>query len=466
MYLLEKFKALQYQLHISIEESKEKYYTKWLGRLANPLTSQKTYWSILKTFLNNKKIHCIPSLFHENKIITDFKEKAELFNHFFVNQCSLLSNNSVLPTNLPQLTNKRLDSIQFSSSDIAKTISHLDPNKAHSHDMLSIRMIKLCRNSICKPLSIIFNDCLNKGKFPHEWKKANVVPVHKKGNKQSLKNYRPISLLPICSKIFERLIYNEMFTFFTENNLISPNQSGFRPGDSCVNQLLAITHEIYKSFDEGFEVRGVFLDISKAFDKVWHEGLLLKLNRNGISGNLLNLLRDFVSCRKQRVVLNGQHSSWDNVTVGVPQGSILGPLLFLIYVNDLPNNLSSNCKLFADDTSLFSVVNNIHTSAATLSQDLNGITNWAFQWKMIFNPDLSKQAQEVIFSRKIKKLLHPTLLFNNIALNNSLFKKHLGLTLDIMLNFSEHIKSYTKKISKTMGLLRKFHLYSLYIKLL
>ena len=170
----------------------------------------------------------------------------------------------------------------------------------------------------------------------------------------------------------------------------------------------------------------------------------------------MNLLRDFLSCRKQRVVLNGQHSSWDNVTVGVPQGSILGPLLFLIYVNDLPNNLSSNCKLFADDTSLFSVVNNIHTSAATLSQDLKRITNWAFQWKMIFNPDLSKQAQEVIFSRKIKKLLHPTLLFNNIPLSNSLFQKHLGLTLDIKLNFSEHIKSITRKISKTLGLLRKF----------
>ena len=134
--------------------------------------------------------------------------------------------------------------------------------------MLSIRMIKLCGNSVCKPLSIIFNDCLNKGKFLHEWKKASVVPVHKKGHKQSLKNYTPISLFPICSKIFERPIYNEIFNFFTENNLISRNQSGFRHGDFCVKQLLAITHEIYESFDEGFELRGVFLDISKAFDKV------------------------------------------------------------------------------------------------------------------------------------------------------------------------------------------------------
>ena len=167
-----------------------------------------------------------------------------------------------------RLTSKCLDSIHFSSSDIVKIISRLNPNKAHGHDMLSIRMIKLSGNSICKPLSIFFKDCLSEGKFPHEWKKANVVPVHKKGNKQSLENYRPISLLPICSKMFERLIYNEMFTFFTENNLISPNQSEFTPGDSCVNKLLAITHEIYKSFDEGFEVRRVFLDISKAFDKV------------------------------------------------------------------------------------------------------------------------------------------------------------------------------------------------------
>ena len=157
-------------------------------------------------------------------------------------------------------------------------------------------------------------------------------------------------------------------------------------------------------------------------------------------------LRDFLACLKQRLVLNDQHSCRDNVIAGVPQCSISRPLLFLLYINDLSNDLSSIFKFLRMIRLFFSVVNNIHTSAITLKQDLGAITNWAFQWKMVFNPDLSKQAQEVIFSRKIKKLLYPALLFNNIPLINSLFQKHLGLTLDVKLNFSEHIRSITKKI--------------------
>ena len=133
-----------------------------------------------------------------------------------------------------------------------------------------------------------------------------------------------------------------------------------------------------------------------------------------------------------------------------------GPLLLLIYINDLSNGVSSNCKLFANDASLFSVVNDIQSSAATLRNDLAVISNWAFQWKIIFNPDFTKQAQEVIFSRKIKKLLQPCLSFNDIPLKNSISQKHLGLTLDVKLNFVEHIKNITQKISKTMGLLRRY----------
>ena len=161
-----------------------------------------------------------------------------------------------------------------------------------------------------------------------------------------------------------------MFIYLTGNKLISKNQSGCQPGDSCINQLLSITHEICSSFDNGWEVRSVFLDISKAFDKVWHEGLIFKLKQNDISGELLHILSDFVSSRKQKVTLNGQNSSWTNVHAGVPQGSILGPLLFLIYINDLSDNLTSNAKLFADDTSLFSVVHDVNTSAKELNDDL------------------------------------------------------------------------------------------------
>ena len=197
-----------------------------------------------------------------------------------------------------------------------------------------------------------------------------IVPVHKKNSKQRLNNYRPISLLPIRSKIFKQLIFNEMFGFFIENDLISQQQSGFKPRDSCINQLLSITHEICQSFDEGFDVGSVFLNIFKAFDKVRHDGLIFKLKQNGIYGNLLNLLLNFLRNRKQRVVLNGQTSSWADVNAGVPQGSILGPLLFLIYINDLADGLSSNAKLFADDTSLFSVVHNANTTANELNNDL------------------------------------------------------------------------------------------------
>ena len=181
---------------------------------------------------------------------------------------------------------------------------------------------------------------------------------------------------------------------------MSPKQSGLRPGNSCINQLLSINHEVLSAFDIGLEVQRLFLDVSKAFDKVWLAELIYKLRQNDICRDLINILNGFLTNRKERVVLNGQCSSWVDIRAGVPQGSILGPLLFLIYVNDLPDGLKSECKLFADDTSLFSVVHDISTSASDINNDLTLISNWAFQWKMSFNPDPSKQAQEIIFSRK------------------------------------------------------------------
>ena len=326
--------------------------------------------------------------------------KANIFNKFFAEQCTPLKNNSVLPVNQMFLTQSRLSSISFNEDEILKIVRALNINKAHGHHDISIRMMKICDRSILKPLIILFENSTKSSCYPDIWKRSNIIPVHKTNDKQLVNNYRPISLLPIFGKILEKVTFDRIYGFLLEENLLNPNQSGFRPSDSCINQLLAITHEIFEAFDCNPSLRAVFLNISKAFDKVWHEGLLYKLKSIGISGELYNLLENYLSGRFQRVILNGQMSSWRPVLAGVPQGSILGPLLFLIYINDLPNELKSNAKLFADDMSLYTIVKDKNESTNILSNDLQLISKWGYQWKMLFNPDPKKPAQEVLFSRK------------------------------------------------------------------
>ena len=239
-----------------------------------------------------------------------------------------------------------------------------------------------------------------------------------------------------------------MYELFIENNLISPNQSGFIPGGLCINLLLPITHEIYKSFDDGLKVWGIFSDISKTFDKVWHKGLLYKLKQKCISGKLFDTITDFLNFRKQRVVLNGQYSSLISIEAGVLQGSILGPLLFLIYIkyiNDLSDDLTANVKLFAKGTSLFSIVHNMNRRKINLKNNLNKIKNWTIQWKLNFNPDPSKQAQEVIFSRNLQKTNHNQVCFNRNSVKQVPSQKHLGMYLETKLNFQEHLNKQGKQ---------------------
>ena len=244
---------------------------------------------------------------HEDILVTDAREKSVIFNDYFKNQCTLLDTDSVLPA-FERKTPHSIRDINISPYQIGVLIKKLNVSKSHGHDGLSARMLQLYGDALSIPLSIIYTNCISKGYFPEKWKKANVTAVHKKNAKNIVSNYRPISLLPLCGKMFEKIIYDNMYAHFFGNKLISDKQSGYRRNDSTIKQLLSITHKIFKAFDDGDEIRAVFLDISRAFDRVWHEGIIFKLRQMGVEGDALNIITSFLANRQQRVVLDGQNS--------------------------------------------------------------------------------------------------------------------------------------------------------------
>ena len=454
-----KLKSKQRECSKDISEAKEGYLIKEGGKLNDPLLGPKKYWALLNTFLNKKKIPLIPPILEDNVFITDAKLKADLFNTYFASQCVPFTTGSQLPP-IYYRTESRLSDLIISTDMMLSIINSLNPNKSHGCDNISIKMIQICRNVIVFPLKIIFDNCVKTGLFPDLWKMSNVCPVYKKGSKNLTNNYRPISLLPVFSKILEKIIYDTLYSYCINNKLLTTCQSGFQQGDSCVSQLLKITHDIYKNLDANPPVitRSVFLDMSKAFDKVWHEGLLFKLTSYGVQGNLLNLLTNYIHGRKQRVTMNGQESNWKDIQSGVPQGSVLGPLLFLLYVNDLPDNLQCNPKLFDDDVSLNEHVSDIEVSTARLSQDLLNIEQWAYQWKMAFNPDPAKAANEVLFCNRNGTNM-PKLSFVGNVIQPVESHKHLGLILDSKLTFNQHIKEKINKANYGILMIRKLHRY-------
>ena len=258
-----------------ISNSKKIYFDNLAKRLSDPKLNWKAYWGILKSFTNWKKVPIIPPLLINDQLVTKFNEKNYSFDEYHSNQCSITDNSSKSPMDQAPYTTSLLTSLDIKESDILNIQKSLDANKADGYGDISIRMIKLSRKSILKPLKRIFENFLRTRLFPNHWKKVSVVPIHKKDDKRLIENYRPISLLQICVKVFERLIFTE---------------------DSCVQQLISISHKIYNAFDcnPSLEVRDVFLDISKAFDKVWHKGLIYKLKRNSINGDLIRLIKLFV----------------------------------------------------------------------------------------------------------------------------------------------------------------------------
>ena len=236
------------------------------------MNNTKTYWSILETFYNGKKVSIIPPLLINDKLISDFEIKSNLFKKFFASQCTPLDNSSKITENETYITNTRLSSIEFDKKGIINVIRSLSVGKAPGYDNISIRTLKICDSTFVEPLSIMFNNCINQSLFPNIWKRSNICPICKKGNKQIISHYKSVSLIPICGKIFERLVFNFLYKYVEENKLLSVHQSGFRSNDSSVNHLLSIANNLYKAFEAypTLETCGLFLHMFKVFDKVWH----------------------------------------------------------------------------------------------------------------------------------------------------------------------------------------------------
>ena len=223
------------------------------------------------------------------------------------------------------------------------------------------------------------------GIFPDIWKLANVIPIFRKGDKSEPSNYRPIALLSCIGKLQERIVFKNMYNFLIDNNLLYKYQSGFLPHHSTVFKLIDIFHNNCQSFDNNMFSCIVFCDVSKAFDRVWHKGLLFKLRQNGIDGKLFEWLNSYLSQRKQKVCFKSCYSGLKSIFAGVPQGSVLWPLLFLVYINDIAKQLLSLTRLFTDDSSLFYAAANIADIAGIIYHDLQLLSNWAKQWLVTFN---------------------------------------------------------------------------------
>ena len=446
-----KFKAMRNEVVNLIRETKKTYYENLASKLT---TNKKTqdWWNILKYFIkSDSEFHAQPMFFiNDGVIVSDVSEKANMLNDFFTSQ-SVIDDSNVHKQSLPGPSIVMQD-IVFTYDEVNSTLKSLPLGKASGPDGVDNRILKELADELSQPLCDLFNFSISEGIVPSIWKKAHVCAIFKGGDRSNVANYRPISLLSNIDKVMEKLVFKHIFNFLRDTNALTPFQSGFVPGDSTTNQLTYLYDHFIKALDQGKEVRVVFFDIRKAFDRVWHAGLLDKLQSYGISSQLHKWFQSYLENRQQRVVLPGAESDWSGVGAGVPQGSILGPLLFLIYINDIVAGLNSNIRLFADDTSLSMVIDNPVTDAAKINEDIAKISEWAGKWLVSFN---QTKTESLILSRKVSKPYHPNLILNGQPINIVKSHKHLGLIISESGGWTNHIEFIIKKAWKRINIMRQ-----------
>ncbi len=353
-----KYKSSRNAANIALRQAKREYYaTKFQNPQINPKQAWQTINDILGRNHNQNTIHEIK---HSGKSVTSTEELKEIFNEYFTNIGTKLSqtiehNNDC---NFQDYITKRasVNKFSFEAVDelmVYRLITKLPVSKSVGLDKISTNVLQIAAPAVAQPLTNIFNKSIALSQFPSEWKAARVIPVFKKGQRTMLDNYRPISILPVVSKLIERILYNQLSRYLEKESILSEYQFGFRSSHSTTTTLLDCSNEWYVNMDRGQYNLVVFLDIKKAFDTVNHDILLKKLEMYGLGDSALALLRNYLTDRTQKCQLQDMLSKQRKITCGIPQGSILGPLLFTLYINDLPNCLKCTTpRMFADDTNL------------------------------------------------------------------------------------------------------------------
>ena len=434
-----------------LEEAKSNYADATRRSIASQHIGSRDFWRISNSILNRGK-SSIPPLFNGPEVLTSSKDKANLFAGKFSANSTLDDTLHSLPDFLSR-TEQEIVSMRITVRMVAKAICELDVAKATGPDCIPSIVLKMCSPELSPVLSKLYNKCLSESCFPSCWKFSSVVPAYKNdGERSDPGNYRPISLLPVISKMFESFVNDRITKHLERTGLFSDLQYGFRAFRSTADLLTVLSERIYNSLDVGGETRAIALDISKAFDKVWHAGLLHKLKAYGVGGCILSIVESFLQDRSMKVVLDGQSSTPYEINAGVPQGSVLGPTLFLVYINDLPDGALSKIGIYADDTTAYS---SIKTSdffdrlemTAELEEDLRCIVEWGEKWLVSFNATKTKLLS---FNRHRESGLIP-LKMNDIELPESSSFRLLGLVFTPKLDWKPYVQSIAKQASKRVG---------------